>query len=108
MFDRVSLIEGKYTKGALEDAEVEAIEAGANEVEDHGDGTFSFYGAVTDLKTIETALSERGWKVEKAELSYKAKNKTELTDEEKKEAIDFLHALDENDDVSKLHTTLDL
>jgi YebC/PmpR family DNA-binding regulatory protein len=106
MFDRVALIEGKFKDGSSVDAEGEAIEAGANEVEDNEDGTFSFYGAPTDLKIMEQALAGRGWKIIKAELSYKAKNHTELSAEQRKDVIDFLQALDENDDVSKLHTTL--
>jgi YebC/PmpR family DNA-binding regulatory protein len=106
MFDRVALIEGKYKDGASVDAEAEAIEAGANEFEDNEDGTFSFYGEPTDLKIIEQALSSRGWKIMKAELSYKAKNHTELSEEQRKDVIEFLQALDDNDDVSKLHTTL--
>lgn len=106
MFERVGLIEGTYTKGKVEDSETEAIEAGANEVEDNEDGSFAFYGNPEDLKNIETVLKDRGWKITKAELSYKAKNTTDITETQQKEVIEFLEALDNNDDVSKIHTTL--
>ena len=106
MFDRVSLIDG--TNAAAKDAEEEAIEAGANEVEKIGDGTYRFYGAPEDLKSIETALAGRGWKVTTAELSYKAKNHVDLNDDQKKEVYEFIQTLDDDDDTSRIHATIDL
>ena len=106
MFDHVSYIEA--SKSGSFDPDEEAIEAGANEVEKHGDGEYRFYGAVADLKAIEHALTARGWKVTTAEMSYKAKNITELTEAEKKDAIEFIQLLDDNDDTHRIHATLDL
>ncbi len=107
MFDRVSLVEGSYLKGRPEDPDVEAIEAGANEVEDNANGSFSFMGAPEDLKSIQEALTGRGWKITTAELSYKAKNTTELSDEQKKEVLEFIHLLDENDDTHRIHASIE-
>lgn len=106
MFERVSLIEG--TNPSVKDAEEDAIEAGANEVEKVSDTDFRFYGAAEDLKAIETALSSRGWKINTAELSYQAKNPTELSDDQKKEVYEFVQLLDDNDDTSRIHATIDL
>lgn len=106
MFDRVSLIEG--TKDGVGDPEEEAIEVGANEVEKTGDNSYCFMGAPEDLKEIETALTARGWKITTAELSYKAKNLTELNDDQKKEVFEFVQILDDNDDTSRIHATIDL
>lgn len=105
MFDRVSLLIAEKT--GVADLEEEAIEVGANEVEsgEKADEAI-FYGAPDDLKAIELALGVRGWKVSKAELSYKSKNETELNDEQKKEVIEFLELLDENDDTNRIHATL--
>jgi YebC/PmpR family DNA-binding regulatory protein len=105
MFDRVSFIEGKNP--TVKDAEEDAIEAGANEVE-KVDDTYYFYGAPEDLKTIETALLGRGWKITTSELSYKPKNNVDLTEDQKKEVIEFIQALDDNDDTSSIHATIDL
>ncbi|MDX9731352.1 MAG: YebC/PmpR family DNA-binding transcriptional regulator [Bdellovibrionales bacterium] len=106
MFDRVCLVEG--VKAGVGDPEEEAIEAGANEVEhDEGD-KYAFYGNPEDLKAIETALTGRGWAVSTAELAYKAKNLTEVTDEQKKEVVDFLQLLDDNDDSHRIYCTLDM
>jgi YebC/PmpR family DNA-binding regulatory protein len=106
MFDRVCLVEGSFA-GKLEDPEVEAIEAGANEVTDIGDGVYSFIGAPEDLKNIQEALTKRGWKIKTAELSYKAKTLTELNEEQKKDVLEFIHALDENDDTHRIHASIE-
>lgn len=106
MFDRVSLVEGSNPEA--KDPEEDAIEAGANEVEKASDTNYRFYGAPEDLKAIETALSGRGWKVTSAELSYKPKNFVELSEEQKKEVFEFMEILDDNDDTSRIHVTLDV
>ena len=106
MFDRVSLIEG--TKASVGDQDEEAIEAGANEVEKVSDGVYRFMGAPEDLKNIETALTARGWKITTAELSYKAKNMTDIGEAEKKEVMEFIQLLDDDDDTSRIHATVDL
>lgn len=108
MFERVSLVEGTPPGGKVEDPETEAIEAGANEVEKIGDTAYAFTGAPEDLKTIETTLRARGWSITTAELSYQAKNKTELSEEQKKDVIEFIQALDDNDDTHRIHATIDL
>ncbi|USN48131.1 MAG: YebC/PmpR family DNA-binding transcriptional regulator [Pseudobdellovibrionaceae bacterium] len=104
MFDRVSIIEGSHDN--ISDPEEEAIEAGANDVEDNGDSTFAFYGEVSDLDTIRTALTERGWDITKAELGYRPKNFSEINEEQKQEVIDFLEALEDNDDTHRVYATI--
>lgn len=104
MFERVCLIQGK--KAEVGDPEEEAIEAGANEVEKEDDGSYSFYGAPTDLDAIRTALHERGWEITVAELSYKSKEKAKLNDEQKKEVFELLELLEDNDDSHRVHATI--
>lgn len=104
MFERVSLVKGK--KAGVGDPEEEAIEAGANEVEKEEEGEYSFYGSPSDLDTIRKALQGRGWEISVAELSYKAKEKTQLTDEQKKEVFALLEELEDNDDSHRVHATV--
>ncbi|MEZ4871034.1 MAG: YebC/PmpR family DNA-binding transcriptional regulator [Bdellovibrionales bacterium] len=103
MFDRVSLIEG--TKEGDFDPEEEAIEANANEVE-RGENIYSFYGAPEDLDIIRTHLAERGWDISTAELSYKPKNITELSEVQKQEVEQLLEALDDDDDSHRIYATI--
>jgi len=107
MFERVSLIEG--IKADVGDPEEEAIEAGADDVEANNDedSTYSFYGAPEDLDTIRKALIDRGWEVSVAELSYKAKETTDISEEQKEEVVKLLEALEDNEDSHRVHVTLD-
>jgi YebC/PmpR family DNA-binding regulatory protein len=105
MFDRVSLILGRTDKKV--DPEEEAIEAGANDVEINTDENLvSFYGSPEDLDQIRTQLISRGWEITTAELSYKAKDKTKLTEEQSKELFELLEALEDNDDSHRVHASI--
>jgi YebC/PmpR family DNA-binding regulatory protein len=104
MFDRVSLIEA-HREGSF-DPDEEAIEAGANEVEKEEDGSFTFYANPEDLDSVRTALTARHWTVTKAELAYKAKNITDITEEQHKEVAEFLNELDDHDDTSRVYATI--
>lgn len=106
MFDRVALVEGTCTKSGF-DADEEAIEVGANDVVKNADGSCSFYGAPEELDQLQKALVSRGWAIKTCELSYKSKNKTALNEEQKKEVYELLDILDDNEDTSKIHTTLE-
>ncbi|OYZ20702.1 MAG: YebC/PmpR family DNA-binding transcriptional regulator [Bdellovibrio sp. 28-41-41] len=103
MFDRVSLIEGK--KDGTFDPEEEAIETGANDVE-KDEGSYLFYGDPENLDSIKKALAARKWTITKAELSYKAKNITELTEAQLKDVHEFLEEVDEFDDSHRVHATI--
>lgn len=105
MFDRVAIVEG--TKEGVEDPEEEAIEAGANDVEDSDDGGHTFYGDIEDLDNIRNSLTERGWEVTVAELGYKAQNKTDINDEQKQEVVQLLELLDDNEDTHRIYSTID-
>lgn len=103
MFERVALIEGN--KEGTFDPEEEAIEAGANEVEKTEEG-YAFYGDLSSLSEIQKALAGRGWKITTAEPSFKAKNVTELSDEQLKDVVEFLNELDDHDDTHRVHATI--
>ncbi|MFP5519756.1 MAG: YebC/PmpR family DNA-binding transcriptional regulator [Bdellovibrionia bacterium] len=105
MFTRVGLIEG--TKEGSFDPEEEAIEAGANEVSTGDDeGTFEFIVNFDELDSVKNNLASRGWKITKAEPSFKANTPTELTPEQLKEVEEFLNYLDDMDDTHRVHATL--
>lgn len=103
MFDRVCLFEG--TKAGTFDPEEEAIEAGANEVIKTEDG-YAFYGSIESMEDIRKALTSRGWTIGTAELSYRPKNPTTLSEDQKKEVIALLQELDDHDDTHRVHATL--
>lgn len=103
MFDRVGHIVG--AKAGSFDPDEEAIEAGANEVA-KDDADYEFYTNADDLDAVRDALTKRGWKVTTAELSFKAKNITELSDAQRKDVEEFLNYLDDMDDTHRVHATV--
>jgi len=110
LFDHVGLVEAHRPDAV--DPEEAAIEAGANEVEplthaQNDDIPADATGARFITERTETAavskwLAANGWTVVTSELGYVAKQFPTLTEEQAAEAGDFLHALDEHDDVHRV------
>jgi YebC/PmpR family DNA-binding regulatory protein len=110
LFDHVGLVEAHRPDAV--DPEEAAIEAGANEVEplthaQNDDIPAESTGARFITERTETAavskwLAANGWTVVTSELGYVAKQFPTLTEEQAAEAGDFLHALDEHDDVHRV------
>ena len=104
MFERVSMIQGK--KAGVGDPDEEAIEVGANEVSKEDDGSYTLYASPGDLDSVRTALQGRGFEVTAAELSYKAKDTAQITEDQKKEVYELLELLEENDDSHRVHANV--
>ena len=108
-FDHVGMIEAEpLTKDA--DAEVAAIEAGAQDLEPgEEDGNTLFLTDPTDLDLVSRALPAHGFTVLSAKLGYKAKNPVDpanLSAEQLEEVEAFLAAIDGNDDVQNVYVGL--
>ncbi len=103
MFAHVGIIEA--AKGGSFDPDEEAIEAGANEVEKHGD-TFLFYTSHAELDHVRHALINRGWKIKTCEPGFKATNLTDVTEAQKAEVLEFLSDLEDLDDTHRVFATL--
>lgn len=104
MFDRVIHIRGSNPK--VLDPEEEAIEAGANSVDKNEDGTYSFFGPPTELDMMRSVLIGRGWDIQSAELSYLAKNSTDLNVDQLKVVQELLQEIDDFDDSHRVHATI--
>lgn len=103
-FDHLGMIEATASAGA--DIEMAAIEAGAQDFEDNGDGTATFYTDITDLDLVQKALPNFGYTVDSAKIGYKAKNPVSLTGEAMAEVEAFLAAIDDDDDVHEVYVGL--
>ena len=95
------------------DAESDAIEAGAQELErledeevPQGRKGIRFITEIKDLDTVSKALKKAGWTIISAELRYLAKNFPELDDSARKQVADFLTALDDHEDVHRVYAAL--
>ena len=115
LFDHVGLVEA-FHPAAGQDIEAAAIEAGANEVEpltsaQNDDIPEDATGArfITDRTAIHAAsqwLSKNGWTVVTSEMGYVPKSFPELNETQRNEVGEFLHDLDEHDDVSRVWAAL--
>ena len=108
-FDHVGMIEAEPT-GPNADAEVAAIEAGAQDFEPGEEaGHTLFLTDHADLDLVSRALPAQGFTVLSAKLGYKAKNPIApniLSAAEMEEVEAFLGAIDANDDVQNVFVGL--
>jgi YebC/PmpR family DNA-binding regulatory protein len=108
-FAHVGIIEAEATaKGA--DAEMAAIEAGAQDFEPADEeGVCVFLTDPTDLDLVSRALPAQGFTVLSAKLGYRPKNPVNpasLSAEALEEVEAFLAAIDENEDVQNVFAGL--
>jgi transcriptional/translational regulatory protein YebC/TACO1 len=111
LFDHVGLVEAHHPDPNV-DREAAAIEAGANEVEiltheQNDDIPADAAGAKficerTAVAAVSKWLSANGWTVVTSEIGYVPKQFPELTEAQHNEVGEFLHTLDEHDDVHRV------
>ena len=100
-FDHVGMIEAAPEGDA--DAEMAAIEAGAQDFEAADEGSTLFITEPTDLDAVCKALPEFGFTVQSAQLGYRPKNPVSLSGAELEEVEAFLEAIDAHDDVQNVY-----
>jgi len=107
-FDHVGMIEAEPTSKDA-DAEMAAIEAGAQDLEPGDEGTTVFITDAADLDLVSRALPDQGFNVLSAKLGYKPKNPIDpgsLSAEAMAEVEEFLASVDECDDVQNVFVGL--
>jgi YebC/PmpR family DNA-binding regulatory protein len=111
LFDHVGLVEAHHPDAGT-DREAAAIEAGANEFEplthDQNDDIPAevtgarFICERTSVHAVAKWLSANGWTVVTSEIGYVPKQYPELNEAQQTEVGEFLHTLDEHDDVHRV------
>jgi len=111
-FNHLGVVEATHPD-ANRDAEADAIEAGAQEIEaleaeeiPAGHKGARFLTEIKDLDHVSKALKAAGWNVIASEIRYIAKNFTEVPEAHRKEVMDFLNALDDHDDVHRVYAAM--
>ncbi len=107
-FDHVGMIEAEPAKAGA-DAELAAIEAGAQDFEPGEDAVTVFLTDPADLDLVSRALPAQGFTVLAAKLGYKPKNPVDtasLSAEQLEEVETFLAALDASEDVQQVFAGL--
>ena len=109
-FERWGVVEGTHTD-KTRDPEADAIEAGAQNVEalegtpDDALGA-RFLTEMKDLTAVSKWLKAAGWNLTASEMRWVAKNPVHLEGAARQEALEFLHSLDDHDDVSHVYAGL--
>jgi YebC/PmpR family DNA-binding regulatory protein len=104
-FDHVGMVEAT-PNSKDSDAEVAAIEAGAQDFEPSEEGATLFITDLTDLDAVCKALPNFGFTVTSAQIGYRPKNAVTLNDEQRAEVEEFLEAIDGDDDVQNVYVGL--
>jgi YebC/PmpR family DNA-binding regulatory protein len=108
-FDHVGMIEAEPAVAGA-DAELAAIEAGAQDLEvGDEEGSTTFLTDPADLDLVSRALPAHGFRVMSAKLGYKPKNPVNpaaLSAEQLEEVEVFLAAIDAHDDVQNVFVGL--
>jgi YebC/PmpR family DNA-binding regulatory protein len=108
-FNHLGVVEATHAD-PNRDAEGDAIETGAQEVEaleaeevPAGQRGARFLTEIKDLDAVSKALKAAGWTIIAAEIRYLAKNFAALDEPARKQVSDFLTALDDHDDVHRVY-----
>src|SRR5213594_4415994 len=111
-FDHMGVIEATHAD-RTRDAETDAIEAGAQNVEPleaeeipEGHAGARFICELKDLDSVSKFVARAGWKASASERRYLAKSFVELPEAQKREVVDFLNALDDHDDVHRVYAAI--
>jgi transcriptional/translational regulatory protein YebC/TACO1 len=82
-----------------------ALEAGAEDVIAHDDGSLEVITAPYEFVAVKAALEKAGFKAELAEVTMKPANETVMAGEDAARMQKLLDALESLDDVQDVYTT---
>ncbi|HEX6286768.1 MAG TPA: YebC/PmpR family DNA-binding transcriptional regulator [Acidimicrobiia bacterium] len=95
-------------KGAEDDVMLAALEAGAEDVRDGGDGMFEVVTQASDLRQVKEALTSAGLQVETADVTQLPSNLVPVEESEAKKLLRLIDALDDLDDVQEVYSNYDI
>lgn len=92
-----------------EEAELELIDCGADDMADAGEGKFEVFSAPEDFGTVKAAITAAGYKVEKDDLIWKAKNEMPVSDAEvARKIMKLIDKLEDDEDVKSVYIDADI
>lgn len=108
MFDRKGVITLNLEGIDPEEAELAAIDAGADDLE-REDGIMEVYISPGELSTVADKLSTAGFEAEQAEVQLIPNQTVKVEDESTaKKILNFMEALDDDPDVSNVSSNFDI
>lgn len=107
MFNKVGII--SYSDSVDEDAVMEAaMEAGAEDIVTHDDGSIDVMTTPEDYLTVKEAMVEEGFEPENSEVTMDAETKTELDAKNAEKMLRLIDVLEDLDDVQDVYSNADI
>ncbi len=108
MFDRKGIVSIKSDKYDSDELELTAIDAGAEDIKKEDD-FIEIYTNPSELSVVQNKLKEAGFESERAEIELIPNQTVKIENEnDAKKILDFIEALDEDPDVSKISSNFDI
>jgi YebC/PmpR family DNA-binding regulatory protein len=107
-FDRKAFLLVDTGATSDDDAELALIDAGADDLSKNTEGKWEVYAAADHLGEARKAMESAGFKVEKDELIWKAKEDLKVTDlNEAKKILKLMEKMEDGEDVRAIHSNVD-
>ena len=95
-------------RGSEEEVMLTALDAGAEDVRDSGDGTYEVVTSASDLRTVRDALVASGVEVESADVTQLPSTLVPVEEADAKKLLRLIDALDDLDDVQAVFSNYDI
>jgi len=108
MFHQKGVIQLKVDPAKKDDLELAAIDAGAEDVKSDGENV-EIYTNIKELHAVKAKLEQAGYKVDKADMSFIPEKEVKIeTEEAAKKVLNFIEALEEDEDVNNVYSNFDI
>jgi YebC/PmpR family DNA-binding regulatory protein len=107
-FDRKGLIVINVPGKTEDDVMEIALEVGADDFKDNGDGTYEIYTQPDELITVTEALEAKKLQLESSDAAMVPKTTVELKGKEASQMMRLLGALEDQDDVQNVWSNFDI
>lgn len=105
LFSQKGLI---IASGSEDEVLLGALDAGAEDVEDNGDGTFEVVTAPSDLGTVRGVLAEDEIEIISADITQRPSNLVPVGESDARKLLRLIDALDDLDDVQAVFSNYDI
>jgi YebC/PmpR family DNA-binding regulatory protein len=105
MFQRKGVLTIPVAAAGEDQMMSDVLDAGAENMETAGDAYF-ITTAVADFEKVKKALSK--YEIRSGEITLLAKDSVAVNEQDGRKIMNMMDALDDNDDVQKVHTNVDL
>lgn len=108
LFERKGVLITDIGERNPEDAELAAIDAGANDIDIDG-ALMTVYTAPGELMKVRANFANAGYKIESANLSYVPKTNIKIADKDTASKIlKLMDALEEDEDIGEIYSNFDI